>query len=66
MTERRGFIPKTDLTPTEKIKVAYFYIVRGVAQQVLADMFEVNMGRVNEALEEVLTAVGMEDNDRGK
>jgi hypothetical protein len=58
MTERRGFASKTELTPREKIKVAYFYFVRGVAQHVLADMFEVNAGRINEAISVVREAVG--------
>jgi hypothetical protein len=31
MTERRGYTPKTSLTPSEKVKVAYFYLIRGVA-----------------------------------
>ena len=59
MTERRGYIGKTELTPTEKLKCAYFYLVRGVAQNVLADIFEVNPGRVNEAIESVRFAVGI-------
>lgn len=61
MTERRGYVPKTELTPREKLKVAYFYLVRGVAQHVLADMFEVNAGRVAEAVEDVRAAVKMDD-----
>ena len=58
MTERRGFEGKTELTPREKLKVAYFYFIRGVAQHVLADMFEVNAGRINEAVNAVRQAIG--------
>jgi hypothetical protein len=57
MTEARGHIGKTALTPREKLKVAYFYLVRGVAQQELADIFEVNQGRINEAITDVRLAV---------
>ena len=61
MTERRGYVPKTDLTPREKLKAAYFYLIRGVAQHVLADLFEVNPGRVNEAIEEIRAAIRMKE-----
>jgi hypothetical protein len=63
MTDKRGYEVKTQLTPAEKLKVAYFYLVRGVAQQVLADMFEVNQGRINEAISRVREATGW-DNGR--
>lgn len=46
----RGFIPKTDLTPDEKVRVAYFHLIRGLDQHMLADIFGVNLGRVNEAI----------------
>lgn len=59
MSVRRGFVTKTALTPLEKIKAAYFYEVRGVGQQVLADMFEVNSGRINDAVMDVRKAVGL-------
>jgi len=58
MTHRRGFTPKTDLTPEEKILAAYLYECRGVAQQVLADVFGVNQGRINEALTAIRRAAG--------
>ena len=61
MTERRGNNHKTALTPKEKLKAAYFYEIRGVAQHVLADMFEVNPGRIAEALEQVRKAIGLKD-----
>jgi hypothetical protein len=41
---------KTALTPAERIKCAYLHLVRGIAQHDLAVAFEVNMGRVNEAV----------------
>jgi hypothetical protein len=60
MAVARGFEPKGALTPQEKIKVAYFHLLRGVAQQTLADMFDVNGGRVAEAVADVRKAVGWE------
>lgn len=41
---------KTALTPEERIKAAYLHIVRGVSQQDIAVAFEVNSGRVAEAI----------------
>lgn len=57
MTEARGYERKAHLTPEEKVKVAYFYLIRGIPQQVLADLFDVNQGRVNEAIEAVRNAI---------
>jgi transposase-like protein len=64
MTHRRGFVPKTDLTPEEKIRAAYLYECRGVAQQVLADVFGVNQGRINEALTAIRRAAGVPEESR--
>ena len=50
---------KTALTSEEKLKAAYFHIVRGVDQHVLADMFNVNPGRIAEAVSAVRVAIGM-------
>jgi hypothetical protein len=58
MTEARGYERKGYLTPEEKLKVAYFHLLRGVAQSVLADMFDVNPGRAAEAVEQVREALG--------
>lgn len=58
MTERKGYVSKTDLTTREKIKVVYFYFIRGVAQHVLADMFEVNAGRIAEVIATARQAFG--------
>jgi hypothetical protein len=52
-------VNKANLTAEEKITVAYFHIVRGVEQQVLAEMFRVNGGRVNEAVQAVRKSVGL-------
>lgn len=41
---------KKALTKQERIKCAYLHIIRNIAQQDLAIAFEVNMGRVNEAI----------------
>jgi hypothetical protein len=60
---KRGFEPKTDLTPIEKLKVAYFHEVRGIDQHTLADMFDVNMGRVNEALQKIRATIGLLSED---
>ncbi|RPH76005.1 hypothetical protein EHM76_00190 [bacterium] len=60
MAMARSFEPKGDLTPEEKIKVAYFHLLRGIAQHTLADMFDVNQGRVAEAVADIRKAVGLE------
>lgn len=57
MTEARGYERKGHLTQEERVKAAYFYLIRGISQQVLADMFDVNMGRVSEAVDAVRVAV---------
>ena len=41
---------KTALTPAERIKCAYLHLVRGAPMQDLAVAFEVNIGRVSEAV----------------
>ncbi len=51
--------PKRSLTPQEKIKAAYLHEVRGIQQSDIAVAFEVNIGRVNEALMEIRQAVGL-------
>jgi hypothetical protein len=55
---KRGHRLNTQLEPIEKLKAAYFYDVRGVDQQTIADMFGVNIARVNEAIHVVREAVG--------
>jgi len=62
MTEAKGYEAKTSLSPREKLKVGYLYLIRGVPQQVLADIYEVNQGRINEAIDEVRKAVKWNDN----
>jgi len=57
MALARGHEPKTDLTPDERVRVAYFHLCRGWAQQDLADFCGVNSGRVNEAVMRVRDAV---------
>lgn len=63
MSQRRGHEPKGALEPIEKLKVAYFYHCRGVAQQVLADIFDVNAARVNEAIMAVRKAVELPEDE---
>jgi len=41
---------KADLTVNERIKAAYMYYVLGIEQNAIAVAFEVNAGRVNEAI----------------
>lgn len=52
---------KRALTREEAIKCAYLYFLRGVPQHDLAIAFEVNQGRINEALMAVKIAA---DNPR--
>lgn len=52
---------KTALTPREKLKAAYLYEIRGIEQHVLADIFEVNVGRINEAIIPIRRAAGLPD-----
>ncbi|HEX8835381.1 MAG TPA: hypothetical protein VF748_00465 [Candidatus Acidoferrum sp.] len=60
----RGYERKTDLTPLEQVKVTYFHLCRGVDQHILADVFDVNIGRVNEAIMAVKKAAGFPPNPR--
>lgn len=54
---KRGHEQKTDLTPKEKIKAAAAYEVYGVPQHALAFIFEVNPGRIAEAISEIRSTV---------
>jgi hypothetical protein len=60
---KRGFEVKTSLNAREKLKAAYFHEVRGIDQHVLADMFEVNVGRINEAIMDVRKAINGDGNE---
>ncbi len=42
-------IQKTDLTPVERLCVAYLHYARGIEQQDLAVAYNVNGGRISEA-----------------
>lgn len=59
MTTKRGFEPKTALTPEERLQAAYMHLIRGISQQDLADMFRVNIGRVNQAVAEARKTYGI-------
>jgi hypothetical protein len=48
---------KTSLTPEEKVKAYYLNVIRGWDQQDIAFAFEVNIGRVNEAIADIRDAV---------
>ena len=47
---------KKNLTPRDRVKAAYLYIVEGLPQHVIAGIFEVNAGRVNEAIKAIQKA----------
>lgn len=53
MATARGFERKASLTPQEKLTCAYFHLLRGLAQQDLADLYGVNSARVNDAIMDV-------------
>jgi hypothetical protein len=55
---KKGYEPKTALTPEEKLKAAYFHDIRGIEQYVLADLFSVNSGRVADAISDIRRVVG--------
>jgi hypothetical protein len=50
--------PKTALTPEEKIRVAAAYEVFNIDQHVLAFLYGVNQGRINEAIMDLKQAAG--------
>ena len=47
------------LSPTEQIEVAFYHFVRGDEQQRLAEIYAVNVGRINEACKRIGAAVGI-------
>lgn len=53
----RGVEPKVDLTPRERIQVAFGYLYLGIDQHLLASLFGVNPGRVSETITAVREAV---------
>jgi len=48
---------KTQLTPDEKLRAAHAHLILGVDQTIIAMLFGVNLGRVNEAVMEVRKSV---------
>jgi len=56
---------KSALTIREKIKVVYAYEIMGIAQHDLAALFEVNQGRVAEAIRTVRNALLSEEDKNG-
>lgn len=44
------------LSPEDKVKVAYFYLVKKIPQSDLADLMDVNSGRISEAVKTVREA----------
>ena len=49
----------TQLTPEQKIIVAYMHHIRGVTQQDLAAIYCINHGRINEACMAIGHAAGL-------
>jgi hypothetical protein len=54
---KRGYEPKTALTPSEKLRVAAGYDLLGIDQHKLAFLFGVNQGRIAEAISDVRSAL---------
>jgi len=54
MTDR-----KTHLTPDEKLRAAYAYLINDIEQHHIASLFGVNSGRIAETVMAVRAAVGM-------
>lgn len=51
---------KTQLSPEDKIRAAYFHHILGMDQSLVATVLEItNHGRVNEAIKAVEKAVGL-------
>jgi hypothetical protein len=48
---------KSKLTFEEKIKAAYLHFLCGISQQNIAIAFNVNIGRINEAVSQVKAAL---------
>jgi len=49
----RGYEEKTKLTPDEKLRVAFGYLCLGMSQHQLVALFNVNPGRINDAISDV-------------
>lgn len=56
MTEARTATDTPSLAPRTQLKVAHAYFVLGVSQQQLATIFEVNSGRIAEAVKKARDA----------
>lgn len=48
-----------NLTPEQKLQAGYWHLIRGVDQHIIAEMFQVNPGRVAEAVKSVRSACGI-------
>jgi len=54
---KRGHVIKTTLTPEERVRVAFGYLILGIDQHALTALFGVNQGRINDAISAVAAAV---------
>lgn len=57
---KRGHQPKTELTPIEKLQVAFGHLMHGIDQHALASLYGVNPGRISAAIADVKTAIGFD------
>ena len=53
----RGVEQKVDLTPKERVQVAFGYLYLGIDQHMLASLFGVNPGRISETITAVRDVV---------
>jgi hypothetical protein len=60
----RGHIYSPALAPKDKLRVAFMHIIGGVEQHILAAGFNVNPGRVAEAVTAVRDALGIKPEPR--
>ena len=60
---KRGYEPKTALTPSEKLRVVAGYDLMGIDQHKLAFLFGVNQGRIAEAISDVRNALTTKSDD---
>ena len=56
---RRGFTGKTVLLPEEKLHAAHLHQFWGLDMQTRTAVFQVNPGRIAEAIKDVYTATGL-------
>lgn len=58
MARHKTQIGQASLSPEDKLKAAYYHLVGGLDQHIIAGMFFINPGRVAEAIKDVRVAIG--------